>query len=96
MVSSAIDHGIELAQGKVTPSEASDLIEALISKRINLYKLQKLQSVIRDEACDTNCIDQKIIELMEEKKAAKDLICEARKMGINLSIDSRIALSLTR
>lgn len=90
----AFTQKIHLVEGKFNPSEASDIMEALIRERINTHKIQELQSWIRNVNCKTDHLNQQICELLDEKKDAKDLIAEARKKGIPLSINATIEISI--
>lgn len=78
MVATEVTQKINLIDGKFTPSEASDIIEALIREKINFHKIQRLQSWIGDENCDTEQLSGRIGELVKEKKIAKAFFNEAR------------------
>ena len=94
MVATDFMQKINLVEGKFTPSQASDIIEAFIKERINAHKIQKLQLWIGDVNSKTDHLNEKISELINEKKIAKDLITEARREGVKLSINATLEISI--
>lgn len=78
---------IQLIEGQFTPSEASDLISSLIKEKINFHKIQRLGQVIHDETCDTKQSEERIIELIGERKIAKDFISKSKVKGRNIQIN---------
>ena len=63
---------VQLIEGQFTPSEAKDLISSLISEKINFHKIQRLGQVIHDENCDTKYSEERIMDLITERKIAKE------------------------
>ncbi|MDB4655430.1 hypothetical protein OAE48_01140 [Flavobacteriales bacterium] len=72
---------IELANGGYAPSQASDVLNALIQQKINFYKIVRLSARVGDEDADTAWIDEKISTLKREQESAKHVIEEARILG---------------
>ena len=95
VVSKEVKQKIQLVDGKFTPSEASDVIEALIREKINFHKIQRLKLWTGNDCCDTDSLDGRRGELILEKKIAKDFIAEARRGGHNLVINGTLEISFT-
>lgn len=85
---------INLVDGTFTPSEAHDVIQALIDQKINFHKFQRLSWCEGNINADTQYPDGRISELMEEKKKAKELISQFRKEGKKLRIDGILKISI--
>lgn len=83
---------IQLVDGTFTPSEASDVINALIDEKINFHKIQRLQLWEGNHKCNTNGLDGRIEELMKEKQMAREIINEARTKGTNIIINGTLNL----
>ncbi|UWX55672.1 hypothetical protein NYZ99_04270 [Maribacter litopenaei] len=83
---------IQLVDGTFTPSEASDVITALIDEKINFHKIQRLQIWEGNHRSSTSGLDSRIQELLKEKQLAKDIISEARTKGVNISINGTLSL----
>lgn len=82
-----INKKIQLVKGEFTPSEASDIINALIDEKINFHKLQRLQLWERNHVCKTEHLNDRISELINEKENAINIISKARSMGSKLKIN---------
>lgn len=93
MVLTEVAQKINLMDGTFTPSEASLIIEALINEKINFHKIQRLQSWIGNENCDSHELNGRIIELTEELQKAKAFFDEARKEKTNLVINGTLDIS---
>lgn len=87
---------VQLVEGKFTPSEASDIVNALIDEKINFHKLQRLSLCEGHQDADTEYPDGRIGELMREKDVAKAIIQEARAMGYKLQIDGILELTFVK
>ncbi|ASV29305.1 hypothetical protein [Maribacter cobaltidurans] len=83
---------IQLVDGTFTPSEASDVITALIDEKINFHKIQRLQVWEGNHRSNTKGLDNRIQELMREKQLAKNIIKEARSKGRNIIINGTLSL----
>ena len=90
------DQKIKLIEGTFTPSEASDILNTLIKKKINFHKLQRLS--ITEKNCDDNTghLDGRIDELLDAEKSLKQIIAEAREDGFNLQIESDVYISFVK
>lgn len=83
---------IQLIEGEFTPSEASHVISSLLDEKINFHKLQRLTMLEGNSNTSTNYADNRIQELENEKKIAKEFISEMRREGIKLRINSTIEI----
>ncbi len=86
---------IELVKGEFTPSEASDVVSALIDEKINFHKIQRLQFWEGNHRGETKHLDGRIAELQEEKRIAKEFIQNTRNLGKNLVIDGVLKISVS-
>jgi len=93
MLLAEVTQKINLVDGRFTPSEASDVIEALIREKINFHKVQRLQKLIGDCDCETGELSGRISELLEEKQKAKAFFAEARQAGRNVVISGTLEIS---
>jgi hypothetical protein len=84
---------INLVDGQFTPSEASDVMNALIRQKINFHKVQRLQMLIGDDDSETAELSSRIAELLEEQKKAKEFFIQARKAGRNVVINGTLEIS---
>lgn len=78
---------IQLVDGTFTPTEASDVITALIDEKINFHKIQRLKIWEGNHSSKTNMLDNRIDELEKEKMTARTIIERARKNGKNITIN---------
>ena len=88
-----VNQKIQLVKGEFTPSEASDIISALIAEKINFHKLQRLQIWEGNHVCETNHLNDRINELQKEKESAKNFISKARAQGSKLKINGILEIS---
>jgi hypothetical protein len=93
MVLTDVKQKIKLVEGQFTPSEAVDVISALIDEKINFHKLQRLSLREGDENADTSYTNNRIQELMREKQIAKDFINNARCEGCKVRIDGILQIT---
>lgn len=84
---------IKLVEGEFTPTEAADVMSALIREKINFHKLQRLQKLVGDCDSETGELNDRITQLLEEKKKAKAFFTEARKTGRNVVINGTLEIS---
>ena len=84
---------VQLVEGKFTPSEAANVISALISEKINFHKIQRLSKLEGDENADTYQTNLRIKELEDERMIAREFIKIAKKEGYNLRINGTIEIS---
>lgn len=78
---------IQLVDGTFTPTEASDVINALIDEKINFHKIQRLKIYEGNHQGKTNLLDNRIEELEQEKLTARNIIQQARTKGRNITIN---------
>ena len=88
-----INQKIQLVRGEFTPSEASDIINALIDEKINFHKLQRLQIWEGNHICKTDHLNDRISELLKEKEIARNFISKARAQGSKLKINGILEFS---
>lgn len=85
---------ISLIDGKFTASEAADILNALLDKKINFHKIQRLKRL------EGNCEDQcrfdngRLGELTSEKERLRAILKEVRKDGKKLLITSTIDIEI--
>ena len=93
MVLTEVRKKIQLVDGVFNPSEANDVVNALLGEKINHHKLQSLSMRIGDDHAETEYHDARIEELEEEKETLKRYIAEARSRGYQVRIDGTLKFS---
>lgn len=88
-----IKQNIQLVKGEFTPSEAFDVINALIDEKINFHKIQRLQIWERNHVSKTDHLDDRITELQQEKERTRDFILKAKSNGNNLKINGVLEIT---
>ena len=89
-----VEQKIKLVDGAFTPSEASDVISALIDEKINFHKIHRLKIWEGNHHCETTELNGRIEELQNEKIVAKEFINKVRAMGGMLRINGHLEISL--
>ena len=84
---------IQLVNGVFTPNEAYDVIISLINEKINFHKLQRLQLWEGNHGCDTDQLDGRIKELLEEKQHVKEIIANYKDSGKSLKINGILEIT---
>lgn len=85
---------ITLIDGTFNPSDAADIINAVLDVKINFHKLKRL-SIIEGNSEDLCEYDSgRIHELLKAKEAAKQFFKDVRLQGQKLNIDSSITISV--
>lgn len=80
-------HQVKLIDGDFTPSEASDVLSALIREKINFHKLHRLSMCEGNIYSDTSFDDSRVAQL-SRAKAEFDVFCqEARSAGKKIRIN---------
>jgi len=87
---------VQLSKDCVSPSQASDMINALIKENINFNKLERLRITTGNELADTSVLDQRINQLYLEKERLHGMIEDAREQGYRLSVKMNIDIAFTR
>ncbi|MBO0353381.1 hypothetical protein LDL77_16715 [Flagellimonas marinaquae] len=83
---------IQLVDGTFTPTEASDVITALIDEKINFHKIQRLKIWEGNHLGKTNLLDSRIGELEQEKLTARNIIDHARAKGKQIVINGTLEI----
>ncbi|MFS4468721.1 hypothetical protein [Maribacter sp. 2210JD10-5] len=84
---------IKLIDGKFTPTEAKDLLVALIDHKINFHKLERLAVYAVAPDGDTEEPSGRIGELEYEKNVLNDIIAIARREGKKLKISGDVEIT---
>lgn len=87
---------IQLVKGDFTPSEASHILMSLIDEKINFHKIQRLQIWEGNHKCKTSDLDNRIDELLKEKKIAQEFINKTRGLGQNLRINGTLEITVAK
>lgn len=85
---------INLIEGKFTPSEASDIINAMLDKKINFHNIQTLRINEGDHNDPCQHDNERLKELLIEKARLKDITSEIRMQGKRLQIDAIINIKV--
>lgn len=89
----ATKQDIKLIEGNFSPSEATDIINAVLDVKINFHKLQRL-SKTEGDTNDSCCFDNdRIDELLAAKQQVKKLFNSIRENGGKISINSSITIN---
>ena len=85
---------VNLIEGQFSPSQAADILNAMLDKKINYHKLQRM-SITEGNNSD-RCIHDsgRIDELLLEKAKLKQILQEARTQGKTLKINSLINIEV--
>lgn len=93
MVLTEVNQIILLVDGVFNPSEANDVVSALIGEKINHHKFQSLSMRIGNEHAETELHDARVKELEKEKDTLKRCFAEARAKGYQVRIDGFLQIS---
>lgn len=85
---------VQLVKGTFTPSEAADVIGALIDQKINFHKIQRLQRWEGNHSCETGDLNDRISELEGERERAREFISQLRKQGRSVQINGILELTV--
>lgn len=85
---------VRLADGNYSPSQASDMLNALIDQKINYYKVLRWSMRVGNEGTDTSWLDEKIASLETDKNNLVHIIKEARQDGRQLEIKGELEISI--
>ena len=91
-----IDQQISVVDGEFTPTEAGDIVYALLNQKINFHKLQRL--ALWEGNVNANCSfpNKRIEELKMEKVKFQKIVKKAREEGAMLQIKGDLEILLTR
>ena len=85
---------IDLIDGVFTASEASDIINSVLKVKINFHKLNRLSITEGNNTSDCTYDSERINELMNEQKIAKEFFSQARLNGKKLKMRSIIQIEI--
>ena len=83
----------DLIKGEFSPEEASEIINHMISKKINFHELKNFSSEIRFGSIDKNS-RERIQQLSASKTSLDKTIQEAKKLGKALKVKSSISVEI--
>lgn len=86
------DKSVKLVDGQFTPSQALDILNALIDQKINYHKIENQQHWERNHNIDAKPYIKRINELEEEKKAIYRYVSEIKQEGKMLSISGILTI----
>ncbi len=87
-----IESGVyDLVKGDFSPEEASEIVNALFSKKINFHEVKNFSQLIRFGSKDPDTTER-ISQLKLNQKHARKLIREARETGKTLRVNSTITI----
>ncbi len=89
-----INQKIQLVKGEFTPSEASDVIMALIDEKINFHQKQRLQKWERNHDNSSTELDDRIKQLEKEKQTAKEFLANAANLKSNITINGVLEIAI--
>lgn len=86
------DKKVKLVDGEFTPTQALDILNALIDQKINYHKIENLQHWEQNHNTDPKPYIRRIKELEEEKKAIDRYMSDIKKEGKKLSISGILTI----
>ncbi|MFC5047015.1 hypothetical protein ACFSTE_11190 [Aquimarina hainanensis] len=95
MTTTEVMDKIQLVDNTFTPSEASDVVNALIKEKINFHKLHRLSMHEGNQHIDSSYDDERIAQLLKEKEAFKAVFKEAMTTGKRVEINGTLTIKIT-
>ncbi|MFT6337219.1 MAG: hypothetical protein ACI86M_003885 [Saprospiraceae bacterium] len=85
---------ISLIDGLFTPSDASDILNAMLTKKINYHNLQimRITEGNHDDPCSHD--SKRLDKLKAEKARLKEIINDVRGLGKRMNIQSIIKIEV--
>lgn len=85
---------IKLIEGTFTPSEAADILNDIIAKKINFHKIQRLKinEGNHDDPCNHD--NERLSELQASKDRLSDILKDVRINGKRMSIKANISIEV--
>lgn len=83
---------VKLIDGEFTPSQALDILSALIDEKINYHKVENLQHWESNHHTDPQPFLKRIQELEHQKQVLEDYVLKLKKAGQNLKINGKLSL----
>lgn len=84
----------DLVKGKFSPEDAKEIINHLISGKINFHEMRSFSNKIRFGEVDQNS-QVRIKELKHSRAAINVLIVQAKEQGKTVTIESTISVELS-
>lgn len=84
---------IKLIEGNFSPSEAADVINAVLNVKINFHKLQRLSRTEGDQSDTCDYDNDRIDELLTSRENAKAFFNKIRQEGGKINIESTITIT---
>jgi len=97
MVGKEFNQIVQIVDGNFSPTEASDMLNELITSRINFHNIQMLRMWEGNHRYNSNEWDKKMEALEKERAEAIALLAKAKKEGCNVEIigDIKVRLSIS-
>jgi anionic cell wall polymer biosynthesis LytR-Cps2A-Psr (LCP) family protein len=86
MTTTDVMQKVQLVNSVFTPSEAIDVVNALIKQKINFHKIKMLSMCEGDMNSDITYDNGRVSQLLKEKEEFKAICKEARMNGKKLKI----------
>ncbi len=85
---------ISLIDGIFTPSDASDILNAMLTKKINFHNLQimRIKEGNHDDLCTHDAT--RLNKLKAEQSRLKEILDEVRSQGKKMNIQSTITIEV--
>lgn len=85
---------ISLIDGIFTPSDASDILNAMLTKKINFHNLQimRIKEGNHDDLCTHDAT--RLNKLKAEQARLKEILDEVRSQGKKMNIQSTITIEV--
>lgn len=85
---------IQLVRGEFIPTEASDVILALIDEKITFHQKQRIQKWEQNHKNNSEDLDDRIKQLENEKQIAKEFIAQAKNLNSNITINGILEIAI--
>lgn len=89
-----IKRKIQLVNGEITPSDASNVIISLIDEKIKFHQKQKIQKWEQNHKNNSEELNDRIKQLENEKQVAHEFIANAKILKNNISINGTIKITI--
>lgn len=76
------------------PSDARELVNTILDRYSNFYKLQYITQWEKDHGTDKASFDNKVNEIQEQKKQLNEIIALARQEGKSVQVEGKIELTI--
>jgi len=83
----------KLIDGEFTPTEAGQVVNALISSKLSFHSMQKFSNVERFGK-DANQCEKRMAALKKLKLSIKKVLDAAEKKGLNVKMDGLIDITI--